>query len=71
MPISGCNNEATDLIRQCDRADLREAQVKLAFEQRIDGDDQRLHHIVEEVREAERAQQFETRRQRGAGRFYG
>ena len=50
-----------DLVGQRDRADLRETQVKFALEQRIDGDDQRLHHVVEEMREADGAQHIEAR----------
>ena len=49
-----------DLVRQRDRADLRETQQKLALQQRIDRDDQRLDHVVEKVREADRAQHLEA-----------
>ncbi len=45
-----------NLIGERDDADLREAQCELALQQGIDGDDQRLDHVVEEVREADGAE---------------
>ncbi|MNN56609.1 hypothetical protein D3C81_1715490 [compost metagenome] len=50
-----------DLVRQRQQADLGEAQVEAALEHRIDGQDQRLDHVVEEVREADRVQHAEAR----------
>src|SRR5579875_2876154 len=44
------------LERQCDRSDLEKAEMAIAFEQRVDRDDHRLHHVVQHVHEADRAQ---------------
>ena len=57
----GLQHRCADLVCQCDRADLHEIQLKLALHQRIDRDDQRLDHVVEKVRKADRAQDPEAR----------
>jgi len=55
-------NRGADLIGQRDEADLHETQAEFALQQRIDCNDQRLHHVVQKVREADRAQNIEARR---------
>ena len=57
----GLQHGCADLIGQRDRADLHETQVEFALQQRINRDDQRLHHVVEKVREADGAQNLEAR----------
>ena len=54
-------DRSADLIRQRDHTDLHETQVEFAFQQRIDRDDQRLHHVVEKMRETDGAQNIEAR----------
>src|SRR3569832_1955398 len=48
-----------ELEGQRDQADLREAEMETALEQRIARDQQRLHGVVEKMREADRAQYLE------------
>jgi len=61
------------LERQRDQADLHEAQLEIALEDRIDRHDQRLHHVVDHVRGADRPQHAERgfraigRRREGGG----
>src|ERR1700680_1479971 len=62
---------STDLIGQRDYSDLHETQVELALQQRVYRDDQRLHHVVEEVRETDDAQNVEARLRRVVGRVRG
>ena len=57
----GLQQGGAHLIGEGDGADLHETQVEFAFEQRINGDDQRLHHVVEEMREADGAEHAEAR----------
>ena len=45
-----------DLVGQRDQADLPERQREVALQHRIDRQDQRLDHVVEQVREADRAE---------------
>ena len=61
-------HRGADLISEGYHADLHETQLKLAFEQRVDRDDQRLHHVVQEMREADRAQYLEASRRGLLGR---
>jgi hypothetical protein len=42
------------LVHQRDDADLAEAQAEIRLQIRIDGRQQRLHHVVEQVTEADR-----------------
>ena len=49
----GLQEGCASLIGQRDGADLHETQVKFPLEQGINRHDQRLHHVVEEVREAQ------------------
>lgn len=44
------------LVGQRDEADLHEAQVKVALENRVHRQDQRLHHVIDHVRGADGAQ---------------
>src|SRR5579863_615587 len=60
-------HRGADLIGEGDHADLHETQMKLALEQRVDRDDQRLHHVVQKMREADRAQYLEAGRRRLLG----
>ncbi|CAM2158991.1 hypothetical protein PT2222_50047 [Paraburkholderia tropica] len=45
-----------DLVRERDQADLRERQREVVLEHRIDGQDQRLDHVVEQVRKTDRTE---------------
>ena len=54
----------THLVGERDHADLREAEMKFTLEQGIYRHDERLHHVVEKVREAECAQDIEARLRR-------
>src|SRR5215510_5580614 len=38
-----------ELQDECDQANLREIELKILFQHRINGRDQRLHHVVEEM----------------------
>ncbi|MET3819469.1 hypothetical protein ABID76_002113 [Burkholderia ambifaria] len=60
-----------DLVGQRDQADLRERQRELALEHRIDREDQRLDHVVEHVREADRAEHRVDGARRGWSRRLG
>jgi hypothetical protein len=44
---------------QRDQPDLHEAQVEVALQDRIDRQDQRLHHVVDHVRSADGAEHAE------------
>ena len=57
----GLQHRGADLIRERYRADLGKAQLKLSLQHRIDRDDQRLDHVVEEMREADRAEDSKAR----------
>ena len=48
-----------DLVDQGDDADLGEAQMKIRFQVRIDRRYQRLHHVVQQMAEADREQHRE------------
>jgi len=48
------------LVSQGDDADLDETQCELTFQQRIDRDDERLHHVIEKMREADCSQNLEA-----------
>ena len=48
-----------DLIDQGDDADLGEAEMKIGLERRIDGRQQGLHHVVQQMTEADREQHRE------------
>src|SRR5579863_8229626 len=60
-------HRGADLVGEGDHADLHETQAELALEQRINRDDQRLHHVVQKMREADRAQYLEASRRRLLG----
>src|SRR5258708_17174244 len=47
------------LAGERDQADLAEVEMERAFQQRIDRRDQRLHHVVEEMAEADGGQNRE------------
>ena len=63
-PNDGLEDRRAHLIGKGDRADLHEAQRELTLENRVNGDDQRLNHVVEKMRKADRAENFEARRLR-------
>ena len=46
-------NRGGDLVRQSDDADLTEVQTEIGLKFRIDGRQQRLHHVVQQVTEAD------------------
>jgi hypothetical protein len=48
-----------ELIRQGDQTELTEVQCELSFQQGVNRQQQRLHHVVDEMRCAERAQDAE------------
>ena len=48
------------LVGESYGADLREAEVEAALQQGIDGDDQRLDHVVEKMRETNRSEHVEA-----------
>ena len=55
----GLEERAGQLQDERDEANLREIELKVLFENRIDGRNQRLHHVVEQVAEAEGGEDFE------------
>ncbi len=55
-----------ELVGQRDQTDLAEIEVEAALEDRIDRRQQRLHHVVQQVAEAQRRQDAECRA-RGEG----
>ena len=70
-PDDRLQNGSAQLISQRDHADLHEAQMEFALQQRVDRDDQRLHHVVEKMRKADGAQNIEVRARRWGGRRSG
>ena len=48
---SGLQQRSGTLKRQRDETDLREAEIEGGFQRRIDGGQQRLHHVVQEMAE--------------------
>src|SRR5471030_2992171 len=61
------------LVGQRDEADLRKTQLKIAFQERIYRQNERLNHVVQKVREADRSQHIKSRRlvNRQNGRWRG
>ena len=58
-PDQGLQQRRRDLIHQGDQSDLGKAEIEIPFEERVNREDQRLDHIVQEVRERDGAQDFE------------
>ena len=56
MPDDGLQQRRGELERQRDHADLREVQRVIVLEDRIGRGDQRLHGVIEEMREADSRQ---------------
>jgi hypothetical protein len=54
-----------ELERQCDQSDLREVERVTLFQDRIDRRNQRLHGVVEEMRQADAAEHDVSRPRRG------
>jgi len=53
------------LVGQCDETNLRKTQRKLTFQQRVDRQQQRLHQVVEKMRNADRTEDIEMDTQAG------
>jgi hypothetical protein len=49
----GLEEGGDDLVGESEEAEVGEVEVKLALEDRVDRREQRLHHVVEEVAEAD------------------
>ena len=56
QPDKGLQDGRSHLEDQRDESDLSERKAELLLEQRIDGRDDRLHHVVEQVRRASHQQ---------------
>jgi hypothetical protein len=55
----GLQQGSGHLIRECDQAQLPEIQMERVLQNGIDGRDQRLHHVVKKMAEADRGQNSE------------
>jgi hypothetical protein len=44
---------------ECDQPNLREIELKVLFQHRVNGRNQRLHHVVEQMAEAEGCEDLE------------
>ena len=56
VPTAGCSSDDVICCVERDQADLREAERERRLEQRIDGGQQRLDGVVQQMREADRGQ---------------
>jgi len=60
-PDNRLQQRACKLQHERDEAHLREIELEVLLEDWIDRGDQRLHHVVEEMAEAERRENFKCR----------
>ena len=70
-PTSGCSSEAVTWKTSVSSPICAETQVEAAFQDRIDRRQQRLHHVVQQVAEADRAENRESRGLGSVGRGDG
>ena len=67
----GLQHAGDQLIGKGDQADLAEIEMKRAFENGIDGGDQRLGHVVQQMAEADRGQNSKNCSSRGLRAGFG
>ena len=69
-PDEGLQQAGDHLIGEREQADLPKVQMKRTLENGIDGGQQRLHHVIEQMAEADRDQNANDNARRGWGRAW-